>query len=308
MKEIERIIHHSILPDSFFKEEVICDFKVDVERKKLWAVSLDLLFKFDEVCRKHHLNYTLAYGSLLGAIRHQGIIPWDDDVDVFMLREDYEILKTLKDEFQPPYFLQIPGEDGYLYSYAKVRNSNTTALSYSFRYSSFNQGIPLDIFILDNYNQGTFERDFEKTERLIRECSTLMRRTNPHPEERDLQFLSQFPVIRPGKEVIDELERTIIKDKNSVDSDKCITLTNLMYDLKRGTFPRSCFTDLTEISFYGHPVFIPKDYDQVLRVIYGDYMSLPPVEERGKWHSTSVFDTDKPYTEYVKALWDKEKK
>ena len=134
MKEIERIIKSGILPESFFEEEVICDFKVDLTRKKLWAISLDLLFKFDEICRKHHLNYSLAYGSLLGAIRHHGIIPWDDDVDVFMLREDYEVLKTLKDEFQPPYFLQIPGEDGYLYSYAKVRNSNTTALSYSFRY------------------------------------------------------------------------------------------------------------------------------------------------------------------------------
>lgn len=308
MKEIERIIKSGILPESFFEEEVICDFKVDLARKKLWAVSLDLLFKFDEICRKHHLNYTLAYGSLLGAIRHHGIIPWDDDVDVFMLREDYEVLKTLKDEFQSPYFLQIPSEAGYLYSYAKVRNSNTTALSYSFRYCYFNQGIPLDIFILDNFNQGTFEQDFEKTERLIRECSTLMRRTNPHPEERDRQYLSQFPVIRPGKEVIDELERTIVKDKDSVDSDRCITLCNLMYDLKRGIFPRSCFTNLTEISLYGHPVFIPTDYDQVLRVIYGDYMSLPPVEERGKWHSTSVFDTEKPYTEYVKALWKKEKK
>ncbi len=307
MKEIERIIENSILPESFFKEEVICDFKVDVDRKKLWAVSLDLLFKFDEVCRKHHLNYTLAYGSLLGAIRHQGIIPWDDDVDVFMLREDYEILKTLKDEFREPYFLQIPGEDGYCYSYAKVRNSNTTALSYSFRYCDFNQGIPLDIFILDNLNQGTFEQDFEKTERLIRECSAVMRRTNPYPGERDRQFLSEFPVVRSEKEVIGELERTIVKDKDTVDTDQCITLTNLMYDLKRGTFPRSCFTELTEISFYGHPVFIPKDYDRVLKVIYGDYMSLPPVEERGKWHSTSVFDTDKPYTTYVQALWDKEK-
>ena len=307
MKEIKRIINSGILPESFFREEFLCDFKVDLTRKKIWAISLDLLFKFDEVCRKHHINYTLAYGSLLGVIRHNGIIPWDDDIDVFILREDYEVLKTLKAEFRDPYFLQIPGEDGYLYSYAKLRNSNTTALSYSFRYSSFNQGIPLDIFILDNFNQGTFEQDFEKTERLIRECSTLMRRSNPHPEGKDLQFLSQFPVIRPGKEVIDELERTIIKDQGSVDTDQCITLSNIMYDLKRGTFPRSSFESLTEMTLYGHPVFITKDYDRILRIIYGDYMSLPPIEERGKWHSTSVFDTDKPYTEYVQDLWDKER-
>ena len=307
MNQIERIVKNAVLPESFFKEEVICDFKVDLARKKLWAISLDMLYKFDEVCRKHGLHYSLAYGTLLGAIRHQGIIPWDDDVDVFMLREDYEVLKTLKDEFRDPYFLQIPGENGYFYSYAKVRNSHTTALSYAFRYCDYNQGIPLDIFILDNHNKGTFAEDFEKASRLIRECSTVMRRTNPHPEEKDSMFLSEFPVSRPGKEVVADLERTIIKDKDSVDTDQVITLTNIMYDLKRGTFPRSCFTDLTEISLYGHSVFIPEDYDQVLRIIYGDYMSLPPVEERGKWHSTSVFDTDRPYTEYVQELWDKEK-
>ena len=191
MNEVERIIDSAILPESFFREEVICDFKVDLERKKIWAVSLDLLFKFDEVCRKHNINYSLAYGSLLGIVRHKGIIPWDDDIDVFMLREDYEVLKTLKDEFSAPYFLQIPGEDDYLYSYAKVRNSNTTALSYAFRYSRFNQGIPLDIFILDNFNQGTFEQDFRKTERLIRECSTLMRRI--------VSFSLSSPPSGPGK-------------------------------------------------------------------------------------------------------------
>lgn len=307
MKEFERIISKGILPESFFEEEIVCDFRIDTSRKKLWAVSLDLLFKFDEICRKHHINYSLAYGSLLGVIRHKGIIPWDDDIDVFMLREDYEILKTLKEEFQDPYFLQIPGENGYFYSYAKLRNSNTTALSYAFRYCRFNQGIPLDIFILDNFNQATFQQDYEKTERLIRECSTLMRRVSPHPEAKDLEYISQFPVIRDGKTVISELENTIIKEETSVDTNKCITLSNIMYDLKRGIFPKSCFKSLKEVDLYGHPVFITKDYERVLSIIYGDYMSLPPLEDRGKWHSTSVFDTDHPYTEYVEALWNKER-
>lgn len=86
MTECERIIKEGILPESFFEPETICDFYVDETRKKIWAVLLDLLIKFDKVCKKHGLKYYLAYGSLIGAVRHQGFIPWDDDIDICMNR------------------------------------------------------------------------------------------------------------------------------------------------------------------------------------------------------------------------------
>lgn len=93
MTECERIIKDGILPKSFFLPETICDFHVDEKRKKMWAIGIDMLVKFDEVCRKHELRYSLAFGSLLGVVRHKGFIPWDDDIDVVMPREDYEKLK-----------------------------------------------------------------------------------------------------------------------------------------------------------------------------------------------------------------------
>ena len=80
MTECERIINDGILPESFFKEESLCDFPVTKERKKIWAVNVDLLCRFDSVCRKHHLRYSVAFGSLLGIVRHHGFIPWDDDI------------------------------------------------------------------------------------------------------------------------------------------------------------------------------------------------------------------------------------
>ncbi len=90
MTECERIIEQGILPKSFFEQEERCDFLVTEKRKKIWAVLLDLLIKFDFVCKKYSLTYFLADGTLLGAARHQGFIPWDDDIDVSMPREDYE--------------------------------------------------------------------------------------------------------------------------------------------------------------------------------------------------------------------------
>ena len=306
MKEYERIISEGVLPDSFFKEETLCDFLVDTSRKKLWAISLDLLFKFDDICRKHHLRYTLAYGSLLGVIRHSGFIPWDDDIDVFLPREDYEVLKMLKDEFNRPYYLQIPGDDGYCYSFIRLRNSNTTGLAYAFRYEHFNQGIPLDIFVLDNYNPDTIEEDYKKVQSLIRECSTFMRRNCPHPEEKDLQYLAQYPIRRECSELVAELDAVLKKNEDIV-TDKCICLCNVVYGLNHAIFDKSLYQNRKEIDLYGHPVFIPGDYNTVLTTIYGDYMTPPPIEKRGSWHQGATYDPDRPYTEYVKELWDKEK-
>ncbi len=105
MKEIERLIKKGVITEDYLKEEVICDFLVDVNRKKMWAIMLDMLSEFISICKKHGLTYYMFYGSLLGAVRHKGFIPWDDDVDVAMPRKDYEKFLTLGHEFLEPLFL-----------------------------------------------------------------------------------------------------------------------------------------------------------------------------------------------------------
>ena len=95
MTECERIIASGILPEEFLREEIRCDYLVTEKYKKVWAVEIDLLLELDRVCRKHGLKYFLMYGTLLGAVRHGGFVPWDDDLDVIMLRGDYEKLQYL---------------------------------------------------------------------------------------------------------------------------------------------------------------------------------------------------------------------
>jgi lipopolysaccharide cholinephosphotransferase len=152
MTECERIIADGTLPRSFLKEEERDEFLVTEKQKKVWAVELDMLLKFDSICKKHGLTYFLMFGSLLGAIRHQGFIPWDDDVDVGMPRKDYDKLLTLTDEFEMPYFLQTPYTDeGYYYSYAKIRNSNTSGITQQFRFQEINWGLMLDVYPIDNF-------------------------------------------------------------------------------------------------------------------------------------------------------------
>ena len=111
MTECERLVAAGVFSPDFFREETRCDFLVTTERKKIWAVELDLLMQFDRVCRKHGLRYFMFVGSLLGAIRHRGFVPWDDDIDLVLPRDDYETMLKLGDEFPAPYFLQSPWTD-----------------------------------------------------------------------------------------------------------------------------------------------------------------------------------------------------
>ena len=130
MKEIERIISKGVISKDFLKSEIREEFFVDEKRKKIWAVELDILLLFDTLCKEHNLTYFLMHGTLLGAVRHKGFIPWDDDIDVVMPREDYDKFLKLAGEIEQPYFLQTPitdEESGF--SIAKLKNSNTTCLN-----------------------------------------------------------------------------------------------------------------------------------------------------------------------------------
>ena len=142
------------LPDSFFHEEVRNGHLVTAKVKELWAVQIDLLCEFDRVCKKYDLKYILDFGTLLGAVRHKGFIPWDDDLDVSMLREDYDKLMEIgPTEFKHPYFLQNhETEPGYDCSVVKLRRTDTTfIMSENTKHrTKYNQGIFIDIFVFDN--------------------------------------------------------------------------------------------------------------------------------------------------------------
>lgn len=299
MTEIERIMSTGVLPEDFFKEEVRCDFLVDEKRKKLWAVEIDLLVEFDRVCKKHNLKYFLMGGSLIGAMRHNGFIPWDDDIDVAMLREDYEkLLKIGASEFKEPYFLQTPQTDeGYYFSFAKLRNSNTSAISHAFRYEKFNQGILMDIFPLDNCMLDDLEERFNKINALVTDNSTYMRMSNPNPSEADKERISKHSGRNP-MDVYNEIQSIAMQYKD-IETEYVSTAVLTAYKYDTLLYKKSWFDEIIYKDFEGIEFAIPKMYDEALRVQYGDYMQLPPKEKRGQCHSTTLFNADVPYKELI---------
>ena len=297
MNEIERILNKGIISRSYLKEEIKGDFLIDSSRKKLCVVLLDLLFVFDEVCKRHNLQYFLFYGTLLGAVRHKGFIPWDDDIDVAMPREDYEAFLKLTNDFKPPYFLQTPYTDpGYFYTFAKIRNSNTTGVVQLFENQTFNHGIWLSIFPLDRWDDnGGFEK-YERIRRLATDCSTYMRINNPNLGPKDRARVETYRG-NPLKDY-EEIQRLAQSCKNS-DSKYVMTavITQGRYDQK--LLDAADFKEPISMVFEGLEVSVPCGYDHLLRVWYDDYMQLPPKEERGIWHSGTVFDADIPYMSYL---------
>lgn len=117
-------------PEHFFKEECKCGYTVSVQMKKIWAVELDMLNELARICKKHDIPFYLNSGTLLGAARHNGMIPWDDDIDVMMFRKDYDRLCDIgTEEFKYPYFFQTEQtEPDSLRGHAQLRNSETTGI------------------------------------------------------------------------------------------------------------------------------------------------------------------------------------
>lgn len=300
MTECERIIQKGIVSKDFLKEETICDFLVTTNRKKLFAVLLDMLIEFDKVCKKYKLTYFLDGGSLIGALRHKGFIPWDDDFDVVMPRKDYDIFVTLAKEFQYPYFLQTPYTDPeYFYSPARIRNSNTTALVETFAYQKFNHGIWFSIFPLDNWKKEA-EQEFNVIKSLIIENSTYMRMTNPHLSDKDKERVKKYSGRDP-METYEEIQR-LAQQFNGVQTEYVTATVSAVLPYSKKMWYAEDFTSFLTAEFEGFEVPIPIGYDRILKTVFGDYMSLPPIEQRGLHHSGTIFDADKPYTEYIKNL------
>lgn len=297
MTEIERIIKKGVISEDFLKEEVRNDFLVSSERKKLWTVILDLFIEFKKVCEKHNLRYYPCYGFLLGAVRHNGYIPWDDDLDVCMPREDYEKFLKLKDEFSDPYFFQIPETDpGYFYGMAKVRNSNTTALTEMFRYQGFNHGIWLSVFPLDNWKLEGGEERFCQIKQHLTDCSTYMRKTNPNLGPKDIQRVKEYGDKDPwdSYRLLNEIASQFRNEKTYYKLILCA-----VYPYLKNIFHAEDFEETVICPFENIDIPIPKGFDRILRNTYNDYHQFPPIEKRGEWHSGMIVDTDKSYRDYI---------
>lgn len=293
------------LPEDFLKPEVRCGYEVSAKLKKIWAVELDLLKQLLDVCKKHNIKIQVFAGTLLGAIRHKGFIPWDDDMDVAMSREDFDKLCAVaKDEFKEPYFFQTALNDRkYFFGFARLRNGLTTGVISGNESADYNNGIYIDIFPLDGLPSSKIWSWIQRRIQIlvVKGCTTYGRtkRKNNHYTEVISRLLR--PIIRLLPFEWWHGLYVGVLTIWTMHSDMLCLRTHFLFG-ERYKILKAELADTIEVPFENLMVPVPRSYDAVLSRIYGDYMEFPSVELRGKWHEGQIhFDPDMPYKEYLKS-------
>lgn len=290
------------LPDSFYEEEVRCDYTVTPELKKVWAVELDLVSELLRVCKKHDIQVFCFAGTLLGAVRHKGFIPWDDDMDVCLTRENFEKLCSFADEFKHPYFLQTALNDQrYFIGYARLRNSDTTGIITWNNTPDYNNGIYIDVFVLDGYVESRAKLRYQLARRSI--VSRLLRAyhtDNATGGKKAAITILQHSIFKlVSYEQLYNRYKKIMTMYNKK-ARNITLLTHGEYFYTRYWSDKKDFTEEIWVPFETIEVPIPKAYDRILKNTYGNYMEFPPVKDRGAWHNDMIiFDPDTPYKEYM---------
>lgn len=273
--------------------------------RKIQKSELNILKTFIRCCHKLNVKYFLVGGTLLGAVRHKGFIPWDDDIDVGMLRKDYEIfLKHAQAILPSYYFIQcIDSEPELLFNFAKIRDSRTTFIETSLGKLKINHGVYIDVFPLDYYPEDLAAQ--KKVDRAKKKLNLRIRKEFVIPIENRQSTIKEFifKLIGAALSVKYPNVRTAILEREALY--KSCHASNLVTNHggawgKKEIVPVSWFGEGTVALFEGVKVNIPKCYDELLTQLYGNYMQLPPKDKRVPHHYTDVIDLDRPYTEYIK--------
>ncbi len=262
----------------------------DHDLKRLQEVELSILRDFDRYCTEHNIDYSLSGGTMLGAVRHQGFIPWDDDVDTVMTRDNLEKLKrTWQEEPMDGYLMQNAVTDFRCgINHTKIRKTGTTFLTDNAEDRGDLSGIWLDIFVLDKVDNNPEALRYMK--RIARKRFAITRgySLNPHDGFKRRGMKALLRIIYREKNIpriFQETEKALQRYRNTendyiwIDGQSEAELSRLV--------PKEIPQEYVRIPFCDGDYKVFKEYDALLRIKYGDYMQLPPVEERVCVHNPS---------------------
>lgn len=257
---------------------------------------LRLLCELDEYCEKHNLRYFLTGGTLIGAVRHRGFIPWDDDADVVMPRKDYERLVRENYIAKDAQVVSIENPQGYYhpFAYCNIADTNTIMLEKNIKRAT-NKGVSIDVFPLDGVPDDIKLRR-RHLKKLLRRQSIYANAVNVAPGFSSLKNAAKtilgmvtapMDKLKLGKKV------EMLAKKYRYDECRDVAHTVMLFKAPwRFITPREDYSDYVLLDFEGHKFRCPVEYDKILKRSFGDYMQLPPENEREGHHGIEVYERD----------------
>ncbi len=269
-----------------------------IELKELKKIELNLLKQVHAFCEKENLRYFLAGGTLLGAVRHKGFIPWDDDIDIAMPRPDYDkFIQLCKEKCQEFKVASFETQSKYTYTFAKVYDQKTTIKEKIGNRNDFELGVYIDVFPLDGVGETTEDaRKIIKKTKFKRELlvaynwkkfsRSKTRAWYYEPIRFAFYLLSRFV---KSEKMISKLQKQF--RSNSFENSKYVAAIMGAYREKEIT-DAQVFSSSALLQFENSEFHVPIKYKEWLTQIYGDYMTLPPKEKQITHHTFDAYYLD----------------
>lgn len=267
--------------------------------RKVQEKILDTMKYIDKLCRENGITYYIMGGTALGAVRHGGFIPWDDDLDIFMTPDQYAKFKMIFEEQQNQRFVlqEWRTTPNYL-EYAKVRMNGTTFIEENFKNcKDMHHGIYVDIMILHKVPNNKFVQKLVYLESKFVTLYALSQR-NWKPKTKNQELVLKSLKFMPCNWMAKRFYKRIYKyDNRQSDFMYCYWITPAKF--RSGLFDMSFFSDPVDVPFEDTILLGSAKMKEYLTYRYGDYMKLPPVEAQMAAVHAIMFDTEKDYTEYI---------
>lgn len=260
----------------------------NTELKKLKEEEVKILDYFVSFCEKHKLKYQLTYGTLLGAIRHKGFIPWDDDIDVHMEPKEYiKFLELVQKDKQDKYLIQNIDTEKYYHTYfTKIRKNNSCMVEKEWQHIKIHKGINIDIFPLFPYPDNKRDRKIMIIK--LKVANLLASKNNPTKSIKNKIIFTILKLI--PRNITNKISSKLIRELLTYNGKYS------HYKIEIDTIPikKEWVEKSIEVPFEKQKYQVSKQYDELLTCLYGDYMQLPKEEDR-VGHGDIILNFNKNY-------------
>lgn len=264
-------------------------FNNKINRDDLRTLQMDILDYIKNICEKYDIKYYLFYGTLLGSIRHGGYIPWDDDIDIALMRKDYDkLLKILKENKNDKYDTISMINDNCFFPYAKVINT-TTILVDNIKTINNIIGVYVDIFPIDNVKNNKFVTYIQNLVLIALKNMSALNKFDYYQRISLKNSIANILILLSKKIGIKKLKILMYKIQTLFNNKytKYIGIIPTI-NIKKEIFERKWFESSVECKFENRKYPVPKKYNLVLEKLYGQYMKMPPISERRTVHNQII--------------------